>query len=96
MLVKAKLHRKITQLHIILLRKIFRSSRFYLVSVFPLVKVDLHSANFSRANDTFRWRLLSFQSPFEANEIWIFCKAKSFKQNANHNKSAKTATRYVL
>ena len=52
------------------------------------LKADLHSANFSRANDTFRWRRLSFQSSLEANEIWIICKAKCFKQEANHMKSA--------
>ena len=38
------------------------------------LKKGLYSANFSRANDTFpRW-MLSFQSPFEQNEIWIICK----------------------
>ena len=51
-------------------------------------KVDFHSANFSCGNDTFRWRMLSFQSPFEANEIWIICKAPCFKQKANNDKIA--------
>ena len=31
-------------------------------------------------------QMLSFQSPFEANEIWTICKATCFKQKANHNK----------
>ena len=51
-------------------------------------KVDFHSANFSCVNDTFRWRMLSFRSPFEANEIWIICKAPCFKQKANNDKIA--------
>ena len=42
-------------------------------------KVDLHLVNFSHTNDTVCWRMLSFQSPFEVNEIWIICKAKCFK-----------------
>ena len=46
------------------------------------IKADLHSANFSRANDTFHWRMLSFQSRLEVNEIWIICKATCFKQKA--------------
>ena len=50
-------------------------------------KMDLHSANFSCANDALRWRMLSFQSPFEANEIWIICKTTCFKQKPNHNKN---------
>ena len=50
------------------------------------VKADLHSANFSRANDTFRWRMFSFLSPFENNEIWIIRKATCFKQKTNYNK----------
>ena len=49
-----------------------------------LFKADLQSANFSRANGTFRWRMLSFQSPFEANKIQIICKATCFKQKTNH------------
>ena len=31
------------------------------------LKADVHSANFSRPNDTFCWRMFSFQSPFEEN-----------------------------
>ena len=46
------------------------------------LKVDHNLANFSRANDTFLWRILSFQSSFEENEIWIICKATCFKQKA--------------
>ena len=42
------------------------------------VKADLHSASFSRANNTFRWRMLSFRSSFEDNETWINCKAPIF------------------
>ena len=42
--------------------------------------------NFICANDTFRWWMLSFQSPFEKNKIWIICKAICFKQKANHDK----------
>ena len=38
------------------------------------LKADLHLVDFSRANDTFRWRMLSFQSPFEENEIGLFVK----------------------
>lgn len=38
------------------------------------LKADPHLASFSRANDTFRCWLLSFQSPFQENEIWIICK----------------------
>ena len=30
--------------------------------------------------------MLSFQSSFEENEIWMFCKATCFKQKADHNK----------
>ena len=37
-------------------------------------------------NDTFRLRMLSFQSSFEENEIWMICKATCFKQKADHNK----------
>ena len=47
------------------------------------LKADLHSANFSRVNETFRWRILSFQSPFEADEIWIICKATCFKHKVS-------------
>ena len=42
------------------------------------VKAHLHLANFSHANDTIRWQMLPFQSPFEENEIWINCKAPVF------------------
>ena len=37
--------------------------------------------------------MLSFQSPFEVNEIWIICKATCFKQkaNPNHDKSAENS-----
>ena len=42
-----------------------------LIEIYKSIKADLHSTNFSRANNTFRWRMLSFQSPFEENEIWI-------------------------
>ena len=41
---------------------------------------------FSRANDTYRWRMLFFQSPLNANEIWIIWKATCFRQKNNHNK----------
>ena len=47
--------------------------------------MDLHSPYFSCANDTFHWRMISFQSPFEANKIWIIWKATCFKQKNNHN-----------
>ena len=69
------------------------------------IKVDLHSANFSRANDTFRWRMHSFQSQSEANEILIIYKATCFKLKADHNKKcwklktfsiSEVATRGVL
>ena len=49
------------------------NSRVFIIS--SKDKADLHSANFRRTNDTFRWEMLSFQSPFEENEIWIICKA---------------------
>ena len=39
-------------------------------------------------NDIFHWRMLSFQSPFKENEIWIICTATCFKEKANHNKKA--------
>ena len=42
--------------------------------VSDILKADLHSANFNRVNDTFRWRMLSFQSLFEDDEILIICK----------------------
>ena len=32
----------------------------------------------ARANGTFCWPMLSFQSPFEENQIWINCKAPIF------------------
>ena len=35
------------------------------------LKTDIHFSNFSRMNDTFRWRTLSLQSPFVENEIRI-------------------------
>ena len=53
----------------------FWERRFWRTSVSGCLKADLHSANFNRVNDTFRWRRLSFQSLFEENEIWIICKA---------------------
>ena len=39
-------------------------------------KVDLHSANFSRATDSIRWWMVFFQFTFEANEM--FCLLNKF------------------
>ena len=50
------------------------------------IKADLHSPNFSRMNDTLCWRILSFQTLFKQNDIWIICKATCFKQKVNHKK----------
>ena len=49
-------------------------------------QTDLHLANFSRANGTFRWWMLSFQSPFDGHEVWIICEAICFKEKAYHDK----------
>ena len=40
------------------------------------------------SNGKFRWRMVSFQSPFKENEIWIICKVACFKQKANLTKYA--------
>ena len=40
----------------------------------------------SPARMTFHMQMLSFQSPFEANEIWLICKDTCFKQKVNHNR----------
>ena len=43
-------------------------------------------ANFSPANEIFCWWMLSFQSPFEENEIWINCKDESpFSECESHD-----------
>ena len=67
-------------------------------SVFKLdtLKFDLQSANFNRTNDTFRRGMLSFQSPFEANEISINCKATCFKQKAYHNKKRRKLKTFLI
>ena len=38
--------------------------------------------NFSCANGTLHWRMFSFQSSFEENEICIICRATCFKHKA--------------
>ena len=58
---------------------------------FLIFKANLHSANFSRANGTVRWRMLSFRSPFEENEIWIISKATYFKKKLIITKSAENS-----
>ena len=55
------------------------------------LKADIHSANFSRANDKFPGRILVFQFPNEENEIWINCKTPIVRllktiSFSNHNK----------
>ena len=47
-----------------------------------MLKADLQSANFSPANGTYCQRMLSFQSSYEANEVWIIVSNKI----ANHDK----------
>ena len=42
-----------------------------LQQLFLILKVDLHSTNVSCETDTICWRMVFFQSPFEANEM--FC-----------------------
>ena len=46
------------------------------------LKTDLQSVNFSCANGTLHWRMFSFQSSFEENEICIICRATCFKHKA--------------
>ena len=40
------------------------------------IKVDLHSANVSRANDALHWWMFCFQSTFDANQM--FCLLNKF------------------
>ena len=50
------------------------------------LKADILSASFSRANDTFRWRTLSFQSLLKENEISINCNPVNTGRKLNvHN-----------
>ena len=57
------------------------TSEYGHTSLYLLVfKADLPSANFSRMTH------FAGESLFEANEIWIICKATCFTQKANYNK----------
>ena len=51
------------------------------------LKADILSASFSRANDTFRWRTLSFQSLFKENEIQINCNPVNTGRKLNVDKT---------
>ena len=49
----------------------FENAEIMLVEKDKLVKTDLHWTNVSRGADAIRWQMVSFQSPFEADEM--FC-----------------------
>ena len=49
----------------------FENAEIMLAEKDKLVKTDLHWANVSRGADAIRWQMVSFQSPFEADDL--FC-----------------------